>query len=304
VKRLPLIAFQVVLVALLAFGAAELWSARHPGEKAPPSDIDTMSVGASVRPSVHTFGQPIVATVQVVADASLVKPQTIRVETDFSPYELAGAASVERKVANGIARVVFRYPLRCLTEGCDASGDRGVAQFESGFVHYRFVRGSGPGRNLIDWPAIHVASRVTETELDGIDWRASRTALPTVTTRFDSGTLALVLVAIAIVLAGIAAWLALRLWRIEPAPEPASVDARTSLERALDLVVSIAANGAPMTERRRSLERLARELDANGYIALAENARELAWSSSSASSEDIAALVQHTSETAGRGSAA
>ena len=122
---------------------------------------ETLAVSARITPDVHTFGEPVVATVEVVADAGFIKPDSVRVETDFAPYELAGEPTVDREVINGVARVVFTYPLRCLREGCDAAAARGVAQLEPGFVHYRFVEGSGPGRHILDWPPFEVASRVS-----------------------------------------------------------------------------------------------------------------------------------------------
>ena len=286
-KRAALVATLVALVGLFVIGARELWLARK-GEARSEQSLRTVSVEASVTPSVHMFGQPVVATVLVVADAALVKPRTIRVETEFAPYELAGKPTIERKVANGTARVLFRFPLRCLSEGCDPAEGRGVAQFETGFVHYRFVRGSGPGRDLIDWPPIQVASRVTDVEVSDMRWRASSTALPETTMRFGPLGLAAGLVVAALVLAGAATWLAVRLWRVEQEPDAEPVDLRSPLERSLDLVLAVSRNGVSGPEHRRTLERLARELDAQGYGALARDARELAWSTRSPTGREVA----------------
>jgi hypothetical protein len=304
VSRARLIALQVALAALVAFGLWAVWDARRSDEPAGERRTETIAVTASIRPSVHAFGDPVVATVEVVADPRLVKPKTIRVDTDFAPYELAGAPTVDRTTANGITHVVFRFPLRCLTEGCDAEGDRGVAQFDAGFVRYRFVQGSGPGRDLIDWPPIQVASRVSDSELSDIRWRASPTALPAVTTRFGPVGLAAALIGIALVLAGAAAWLGTRLWRVEREPETEHVDLRSPLERAIDLVDSASRNGASPVESRRTLERLARELQTSGFGSLADDARELAWSGRTSTGDDVARLVRHATDAAGAGSPA
>jgi hypothetical protein len=300
----PLIALQLVLAVLVGVGIWAVWDARQ-GE-APPTDqsTDTIAVIASIRPSVHTFGDTIVAKVEVVADPRLVKPHTIRVDTDFAPYEVAGAPTVERTTANGITHVVFRYPLRCLTEGCETAEDRGVAQFDAGFVRYRFVQGSGPGRDVIDWPPIQVASRVTDSEVSEIDWRASSTALPAVTKRFGPVALAAVLIAIALGLAGAAAWIGMRMWRVEREPEAEPVDMRSPLERAIDLVEAASQNGASAVERRRTLERLARELQTSGFGALAQDARELAWSGRASTGDDVSRLVRRASDAVDAGRAA
>ena len=215
-KRVALIGFQVILAILVGLAIRELWLSRSGDDATAREAPETLAVSARITPDVHTFGEPVVATVEVVADAGFIRPDSLRVETDFAPYELAGEPTVDREVINGVARVVFTYPLRCLREGCDAAAARGVAQLEPGFVRYRFVEGSGPGRHILDWPPFEVASRVSPAAVEQLRWRASDTVLPAVTTRVGPGGLAVVLLAIAAALVGIAVWLARRLWRSEP----------------------------------------------------------------------------------------
>jgi hypothetical protein len=299
-RRAALIGLQVLLAVLVGLGIRELWLARSgdggPSARAP----ETLAVQARVTPEVHTFGEPVVATVEVVADASFVKPDTIQVEADFAPYEADGDPTVERSVVDGVARAVFRYPLRCLREGCDAASARGVAQLEPALVRYRFVEGSGPGRQIVDWPAFEVASRVSRDDLDGLRWRASNSALPAVTTRFSPVGLALVLLGVAIVLVGAAVWLARRLWHT---PADATVeeaaDERSRLERALDLVLAGSGNGASAPDRRQTLERLARELVDVGQDGLAEDTRALAWSPAGGSPDDVDRLARRVTEATG-----
>ena len=300
VKRAALIAFQLVLAILVGLGIRELWLARSGDDATVRRSPETVAVAARVTPDVHTFGEPVVASVEVVADAGLIKPDTIRVETEFAPYELDGEAPVEREVVDGVARVVFRVPLRGLKEGCDAAAARGVAQLEPGLVRYRFLGGSGPGRHILDWPPFEVASRVSAADVEALRWRASDTELPAATTRVSPPALALVLLVLAGALAGAAVWLARRLWRTdrEEAVEEAGVE-RSPLERALDLVVADSGNGSASPDRRRTLERLARELATVGQRGLADDARALAWSPHLASSDDVAGLVRRVSEATG-----
>ena len=300
-KRTVLIAVQVVLAVLVGLGVRELWLA-HSGGTAVEGSPAAVEVRPSITPDVHTFGEPIVATVEVVADSSFVKPDTIRVDADFAPYELDGEPVVERRQAGDIAHVVFRIPLRCLREGCDAAAARGVAQFDTALLRYRFVEGSGPGRHLIEWPPVVVGSRVTEADLETLRWRANETTLPEATTRVGPVGLAVVLIALALLLAGTAVWLARRLWGTR-AEEAATEhrEARTPLERALDLVLADSHNGSSSPDRRQTLERLARELTAVGEDGLAEDARELAWAPRVAPAHEVAGFARRVTEAIGAG---
>ena len=301
-KKAALIALQLALAVLVGLGVRELWLATTGDDAADDRAPETMAVTARVTPDVHTFGEPVRATVEVVADAGFIKPETVRVETDFAPYAVDGEPTVERTIVNGVARVVFQYPLRCLREGCDAAAARGVAEFEPGFVHYRYVEGSGPGRHILDWPPIEVASRVTPADVEALRWRASETALPPTTMRFGPVGLAVALLAVALALVAAAALLGRRLWRSEPDEDVQQAhEARTPLERALELVLADTRNGSSSQDRRRTLERLARELTAVGHPGLAADARELAWSPGSASSDEVSGLAGRVADAMGTG---
>jgi hypothetical protein len=175
-----------------------------------------------------------------------------------------------------------------------------VAEFPEGFVRYRFVEGSGPGRQLLEWPSVEVASRVTPDDLEALRWRASETDLPTTTTRVGPVGLAVVLLALAAVLVGVAIWLARRLWRTEPEIVAEDVGPeRSPLERALGLVLADTQNGAAPPDRRRALERLARELAVMDQPGLADDARALAWAPRSASNEEIAGFARRVGDATG-----
>jgi hypothetical protein len=239
----------------------------------------------------------VVATADVVVDATVVDPGSISLQTDFSPYEVAGSPVIGRHVQGGTAHVTFRYTLRCLREGCEPAGARGIARFPSGLVRYRFEDNPGVGRDVVDWPPVIVASRVATADVEAIRWRASETALPTVTTRFGPKTFAVVLLLGALVLAGCAVWLGRRLWHVPSAvEETAPRDERPPLERALELARTGAANGAAAPDRRRALELVARELDAVGLGDLADEARELAWSSRASSADEVVSLARRAEE--------
>jgi hypothetical protein len=298
VRRWAIVAVQVAAAVLVGLAIKELWVATR-GDGTVGAPTRAVTVTSRIEPDVVAFGTPVVATADVVADATVVDPGSIRLQVDFSPYEVAGEPAVERHVEGGTAHVTFRYTLRCLREGCEPSGARGVARFESGLVRYRFADNPGTGRDVVDWPPVIVASRVAAADVEAIRWRASETELPAVTTRFGPTSLAIALLAGALALAGCAVWLARRLWHVPPAPEEtAPRDERPPLERALHLARSAAANGAAVADRRRALELVARELDAVGLSGLADEARELAWSPRPSTAEEVDSLARRAEDAA------
>jgi hypothetical protein len=214
-------------------------------------------------------------------------------QVDFSPYELAGKPTVERHVTGSSAHVRFRYPLRCLREGCEPAAARGVAEFPSALVRYRFRDSPGAGRDFVEWPPVVVASRVAAADVEAIRWRASQTELPALTERFGPKGLAAVLLVAALALVACAVWLGRRLWHVPAAAEDLEErPVRPALERALELARAETGNGAGPGERRRALERVARELDVLGHPALADDARALAWSPRASSGEEVESFAR------------
>jgi hypothetical protein len=297
VKRWAVIAVQVVAAVLVGLAIRELWLAVNGGGDSVAEPRSAVSVTTDVAPNVVAFGTPVVATADVVADARIVRPESITMQVDFSPYELAGEPTVERHVTGSSAHVRFRYPLRCLREGCEPAAARGVAEFRSGLVRYRFRDSPGAGRDFVDWPAVVVASRVATDDVEAIRWRASETQLPAVTTRFGAKGLAAVLLLAALALLAGAVWLGRRLWHVPAVPE--NLDqrpVRPPLERALELARAELGNGVGPAERRRALERVARELEVLGYEALADDARALAWSPHVSTGEDVESFARRVED--------
>ena len=298
-RRWAVIAVQIVAAVLVGLAIKELWVAARGEGDTVGVPARAVSVTSSIEPDVVAFGTPVVATADVVVDTTVVDPRSITLQTDFSPYEVSAGPVVERNIEGGSGRVSFRYTLRCLREGCEPAGARGVARFESGLVRYRFKDNPGVGRDVVDWPAVIVASRVATPDVEAIRWRASETQLPAVTTRFGPKTIAVVLLLGALALAGCAVWLGRRLWHVPPAVEDAEPrDERPPLQRALELARSGAANGASAPDRRRALERVARELDAVGLGDLADEARELAWSPRPSGADEVESLARRAEEAA------
>ncbi len=296
-KRWAVVAVQVAAAVLVGLAIREVWVAVDGESENAAEPRSAVSVTADVAPNVVAFGAPVVATADVVADARIVRPDSITMQVDFTPYELAGKPTVERHVTGASAHVRFRYPLRCLREGCEPAAARGVADFPPGLVRYRFRDSPGAGRDVVDWPAVVVASRVASDDVEAIRWRASETELPALTTRFGPKGLAAVLLLAALALVAGAVWLGRRLWHVPAAPEDLEQrPARPPLERALELARADLGNGVGPAERRRALERVARELDVLGYEALADDARALAWSPDASTGEEVESFARRVED--------
>lgn len=296
-KRAAVIAVQVAAAVLVGLAIRELWLAVTDEGNSAAEPRSAVSVTADVTPNVVAFGTPLVATADVVVDTRIVRPESISMQADFTPYELAGKPTVERHVTGSSAHVRFRYPLRCLREGCEPAAARGVAEFQSGLVRYRFRDSPGAGRDFVDWPAVVVASRVAADDVEAIRWRASETELPAVTTRFGPKGLATVLLVAALALVGAAVWLGRRLWHVPAVSEDLEQrPIRPPLERALELARAELGNGVGPAERRRALERVARELDVLGHEALADDARALAWSPQPSTGEEVESFARRVED--------
>lgn len=278
-------------LAVTGGGIALVLASRGADGSVPPPRESVKVVATSIRPSVHAFGEPVVAELVLRANAELVKPETLRVEADFSPYDAAGPASVERLATGSTVRWRFRYPLRCLREGCAPDGDRRTFEFPRPRVAYRYQSSPGPASISFDWPPLQVTARVDGFALQQRAWRADASVVPAPTYRWAPGALAAALLAGTAGFAGLGVGLASRLARRR---EPAAVEADTveaptvtPLERALE-----ASRNGNSSDRRRALERVARELGAQGLVELADRARALAWGSGGADPAAIEDLAR------------
>lgn len=285
---------QLGLAALVGLTVGLVWVAGPDDEPIRPSD--PIEVRADVTPDAHVFGEPVVATVEALVDTTVIDLSSVRVVTDFAPYEQVGERTVERTSSGGIGVVTFRFPLQCLEEGCDTSGSRGLADFETGRVVYRFHDSLNDAFGALDWPPFEVASRVSDDDVEDIRWRAAETLLPEPSYRGNPAWLAALLLGLAAALMAGAVLLARRWWR--PADrlvlEPAG-PTETRLARALTLAREASLNG-DVPRRRRALERVARELGAVNRPDLESEARELAWSQEGSTQAGVESLARRAED--------
>lgn len=303
-RRAAIIAVTALLAVLAGAGPAGADLPPVPGGSVLGRDLP-LKVFARISPPVHTFGDPITATVAVVADRKAVAPSNVRVVVHFRPYQSAGAPTVVRTSNGRILQMTWTWHLRCLTVQClPVTKHSDLSHvFEFSPAHVEYLSPTGQVRYTKDarFPHIAVLSQLSPSEVDAIDTHAlvwygvdQITPLPPPHYRVAPNLAFWLAVALATVLGAAGLALVAR-WalpylpaRARPAPARAS-----SLERALTLFFWARAHDDE-TLQRKALERVADELPFDVHD-LSETARALAWSPETPEEED----VQEISEKAG-----
>lgn len=291
-KRAIVIAVAAVAALAVGFGLGQFWLARE-SESARVGPRDLVAVTTSLTPTSHSFGDPVIARADVLVDTREVGIESIALQPRFEPYEALAPPRVTREQFGDLGRVRYTYELVCLKEGCDTAGIRGVSDFPSARVRYQFKDRSGNAFEAFDWPLLEVSSRVANTDVAEIRWRSDATSLVPASVRMSPVAAAVILLAVATGCATAAVLIARRLWWPNRRAETDSSDERDSrslLERALEVALLNAAD-VDLPERRRALERVARELGETGEAELAGEARALAWSPVPPTSEQVASLA-------------
>ena len=263
------VAIVVVGVVLLARGGGDRGAVNAPRTVA--------SVRAKVTPGAPAFGDRIFAEVVTVVDRELVVPASIQVNARFDPYELAAPIESDTSETGRLLRVRYRYTLECLSEECTPGEASPVIEFPPGRVGYRYRGTAGRAGQTIRWPLVRPTSRVTDAELEVARWRGDPRTVPAASYRMSPAVLAAVLLVASVALLLVVSTIGWRLLgpRLRRAPE-AEVDTRPPLDRALELARLASMNGSA-PERRKALERVARELVGVGLRDLGDRARTLAW---------------------------
>jgi hypothetical protein len=268
---------------LLALGLALLaWSASAPAQE--PARVE---VAAS--PRALLFGDALRIHVEVVLDRDLADPESVELETDFAPFEIE---EIQRAVEEGdeLSGTSFAITLRCLEAACLPA--RGTTERRFDFPPARVQLADEDGGRTLEAPipAARIESRLSEREVrDEAGWSYEDRALAPVGYAVEPGLATAVLWVGAGALALLGGVLALYA-ATGSGPVRALAPYRgTPLERALALARRAAPGAAE--ERRKALERLARELRRAGHPDLAERSGALAWPRQAPTESAIRALV-------------
>lgn len=240
-----------------------------------------------VSPRVVLFGDTVTARVQVALDRARVDPDSLRVETSFTPWQLVRAPQRIRRDGDRATYVETVYVLRCLGPPCVPSRASSSREFQAVKLSYAQV-GGGRESTEVRWPVLVVNTRLVSDDFGrndeyGTAWRADLATLPAVSYRLPPALLLALLLAGALLLllgGGRLAYAAFPRQEEplppEPPPAPPPPDL-TPLERALALLEEPSPlDGA--AERRRALEFVAEHFDDRDR-SLSASARSLAWRS-------------------------
>ncbi len=280
----------LVVVVLLARG-------RESGGESTARNAPAIEARTDLTPRSVFFGDMVTALVEVTLDPNRVDPDSVRVQTDFTPWKPIANPERLRRDTGTTTSLRVSYTLRCLTSACIATDEtatfleKAIQTFGEARVTYAAPEGAASSdRASLEepWPRLLVGARYSLREAQSAGaslggWRADLVSLPAVTYSVAPGLLLALLLAAGTLLVSAAAVLAhlVRPPRVSPAPPPqADVPAEpvlTPLERALALLADSArVNGA--ADQRRALELVAAALAEHGDMKLALASRALAWS--------------------------
>ena len=278
--RRALAALVAVAAGVFAFAwAGDAWAA----EGGAP-----LMLSGKLSPLVTGFGDPVTARVRVLLDPERVDPSSLRLRTAFEPWR-EERRIVRRELDGSAVEVTYVLRLTCHSIPCVSQERQWAFSFPD--ARLRYLEGGAERRRFVAWPSLEVSTRIPrgfEPPDDGGPetppvWRAS-VQLPEPTFRAAPRRLQAGLVGAGVLLiAGSLALAAVALRR------PRAPKAVPPLERALAML----ARARTAAERRAALEAVAVEL----HPALAETARELAWSESAPSEPAARRLSDRVRET-------
>ena len=275
-----------IATGVVAVGAAAtaLFIARGGGTSS-VAPTTPLSVKAALDRNAVEFGDPVSASVTVLADSRNVRASDIEVRQDLAPLTQLGRTQITRTERGRLLVLTYRTEATCLDQRCIANGRPKRVALAPVRVD---VGGPGGGTERASWPALQIRSRVLPGDVDQEDppLRSDPTP-PPVSYRISPDTLALVVTLVAVLLA--VAGVLLGGWAVAGIVRRRRSGTRrlAGLERALALARE--AEGRPPADRR------ARSGCSRGCSgaqrALADEAEELAWSAPAPQPASLADLV-------------
>jgi hypothetical protein len=276
----------------------------------------TAVVRGEITPSVHLFGEPVVAQVDVILNRTKVDPADVQLKTDFEPYEPVGETREERQHIGEFTVIRYTTTLNCLNERCiprTAAGETTVSQlpglppFLPGQQRDEKVKFEFPPATVVAdaepkdrtlgrvvWSPLRSLSRINWDDSSvvgqGFPFVATVTPLPEPDYRISATVLGLGLLMLALALLALPFVLVWARRRRHAGPRVKTGPAPSPLERALRLV-EWASRRPSVDERREALEALAFELGHKEDGRTADRARKQGWSPPTPEPEKMTELV-------------
>jgi hypothetical protein len=268
--------------------------------------LAAIAVGALLLPAAASATPPRVSVTRLPAELGFGDELRLRVDVRFDPQQVDPAkvhvggfapwVVIRGTRTVGDRKLTVALDLLCLRATCLGKHEGVARRFDlAAAVTWNGPGGAGSGALRV--PQFRVASRVTPEEKLVPRFKVRLEPLPRFAYRFRPATGAIVAFAAAGALALAAVGLLVLAFggrrRVRHGGQRLS-----GLERALLIVRRAAAAGAP-GERRRALDRLARELEATPAADLGERARRLAWSSEPPEPAAVARVADDVERAAG-----
>jgi hypothetical protein len=276
----------------------------------------TAVVRGEITPSVHLFGEPVVARIDVVLNREKVDPADVQLKTNFEPYEPVGETEEIRRDIGDFTLIRYTMTLGCLNERCiprTAAGETTVSQlpglppFLPGQQRDEKVKFEFPPALLVAnaepkdrtlgrvvWSPLRSLSRINWDDSSvvgqGFPFVATVTPLPEPDYRISPTVLGIGLLALAAALLAIPVGLVVARSRRRARHDVGAGPALSPLERALRLV-EWASRRPSVDERREALEALAYELGNEEAAPTADRARKQGWSPPTPEPEQMTELV-------------
>jgi hypothetical protein len=284
----------------------------HPGMPFHPSgsvvgEGQPLKAYASIVPTVHLFGDTLLAKLAVVADTRWVDPARLRVRAEFAPYTITGAPTMLRLHVGRFEQMTWTWKLRCLTATCvpvvPPSEKFHVFRFPNAHVDYMTVGGKRAYGIAAAWPSVEVLSQVSPSVASALintrryNWQYSLAPVAAPTFRISPGLLSWLALGLAGLLALGALLSAGRWYRVlRPRVAAAAAQEGSALDRALALLAWAHAHGDE-TLQRKAFERVASELGVVPEVdELSQAAHELAWSPRVPEDEEVETFAEQARE--------
>ncbi|HEU5489567.1 MAG TPA: hypothetical protein VFU84_02145, partial [Gaiellaceae bacterium] len=185
--------------------------AGDPAAGAPPgSGLSEGGIAASgsLEPRNILFGDSIRAHVDVLLDRRKVDPTSVRVSTQFIPWEIVGPQVRTRSDSGSNTHLRTTFTLRCTSSPCLPNNNASALEFSPARLSYARPEGA-PGERqslTIDFPLLLVSSRFAAANAEGPDassslWRADLASFPSASYRISPTLLISILIGGAVLLA-------------------------------------------------------------------------------------------------------
>lgn len=258
---------------------------------------------ANIVPTVHLFGDTLLAKLAVVADTRWVDPARLRVRAGFAPYTPVGAPTELRLRVGRFEQMTWTWQLRCLTAKCvpvvPPSERFHVFRFPSAHIDYLSSSGKRQYGIAAVWPSVEVLSQVSPAVRNALvnlrkyDWQYSLTPVAAPTFRMRPTLLYWLAIGLAALFGIGALFTATRWYRVlRPRAAAAAELEGSTLERALALLAWAHEHGDE-TLQRKAFERVASELGVVPEVdELSQAAHEMAWSPQLPEDEEVKTFTE------------